>query len=53
MADLRADAGIGAALTIKKFGVLQTANPLTIRFDVPFFLIEYQQQIKIIFNIDL
>jgi len=38
MADLRADAGIGAALTIKKFGVLQTANPLTIRFDVPFFL---------------
>jgi hypothetical protein len=38
MADLRADAGIGAALTIKKFGILQTVNPLTIRFDVPFFL---------------
>ncbi len=38
MADLRADAGVGAALTIKKFGVLQTVNPLTIRFDVPFFL---------------
>ena len=38
IADLRADAGVGAALTIKKFGVLQTVDPLTIRFDVPFFL---------------
>jgi hypothetical protein len=38
MADLRADAGLGATLTIKKFGVLQTVNPLTIRFDMPFFL---------------
>ncbi|MBN8696440.1 MAG: M1 family metallopeptidase [Bacteroidetes bacterium] len=38
IADLRADAGVGAVLTIKKFGVLQTVDPLTIRFDVPFFL---------------
>ena len=38
MTDLRIDAGVGIALTIKKFGVLQTVNPLTIRFDMPFFL---------------
>lgn len=38
MSDLRADAGLGVAFTIKKFGVLQTVNPLTIRFDFPFFL---------------
>lgn len=38
MSDVRVDAGIGAAFTIKKFGVLQTVNPLTIRFDFPFFL---------------
>lgn len=38
MADLRIDAGLGTALTIKKFGPLQTVNPLTIRFDMPFFL---------------
>ncbi len=38
MADLRADAGLGVALTIKKFGALQTVNPLTIRFDMPLFL---------------
>lgn len=38
MSDLRADAGVGSALTIKKFGVLQGVNPLTIRFDMPFFL---------------
>lgn len=37
-ADVRADAGIGAALTIKRWGVLQTVNPLTLRFDMPFFL---------------
>jgi len=36
--DLRADAGIGAALTIKKFGPLQKINPLILRFDVPLFL---------------
>ncbi|HET6244026.1 MAG: M1 family metallopeptidase [Bacteroidetes bacterium] len=35
---LRADAGIGTALTIKKWGPLQMVNPLTIRFDVPFFI---------------
>lgn len=38
MTDLRADAGLGVALTIKRFGVLQTVNPLTLRFDMPFFL---------------
>jgi hypothetical protein len=38
MGDIRADAGVGIALTIKRFGVLQTVNPLTIRFDMPFFL---------------
>jgi hypothetical protein len=38
MSDVRIDAGLGLALTIKKFGVLQTVNPLTIRFDMPFFL---------------
>ncbi len=38
MTDLRADAGLGMALTIKKFGILQTVDPLTIRFDMPFFL---------------
>ncbi len=38
ISDVRADAGLGVALTIKKFGVLQTVNPLTIRFDMPFFL---------------
>ncbi len=38
MTDVRVDAGLGIALTIKKFGVLQTVNPLTIRFDMPFFL---------------
>jgi len=38
MADFRADAGIGTALTIKKFGVLQTVEPITIRFDMPLFL---------------
>lgn len=34
----RADAGVGTALTIKRWGPLQTVNPLTIRFDVPLFL---------------
>lgn len=32
---LYANAGLGAAITIKKFGQLQTVKPLTIRFDVP------------------
>lgn len=38
LADFRADAGVGTALTIKKWGALQTVHPLTIRFDMPFFL---------------
>lgn len=38
MGSLHADAGLGATLTIKKFGVLQTVDPLTIRFDMPFLL---------------
>jgi aminopeptidase N len=38
MSDFRADAGVGVALTIKKWGVLQTVDPLTIRFDMPLFL---------------
>lgn len=36
--DLRADAGVGTTLTIKKWGFLQTAKPLTVRFDMPLFL---------------
>jgi hypothetical protein len=35
---LRSDAGIGFALTIKKWLWLETANPLTIRCDFPLFL---------------
>ncbi|HKR03576.1 MAG TPA: M1 family metallopeptidase [Bacteroidia bacterium] len=35
---LRADAGIGTALTIKKFGPLEMVNPFTIRFDMPLIL---------------
>jgi hypothetical protein len=38
VAKLRADAGLGAAFTIKKWGVLQNIRPLTIRFDMPFLL---------------
>ena len=38
LADFRADAGVGAALTIKKWGPLQTVHLLTIRFDMPLFL---------------
>lgn len=34
----RADAGLGASLTIKKWGMLDKAKPLTIRFDMPLFL---------------
>ncbi len=37
-ATLRADAGLGTALTIKKFGPLQKVKPLTLRFDMPFFV---------------
>lgn len=35
---LRADAGLGAALTIKRFGNLYNIKPLTIRFDMPLYL---------------
>ena len=35
---IMADAGIGCALTIKKWWKLQTAKPLTIRFDAPLFI---------------
>lgn len=35
---IRADAGIGFAFTIKKFGPLQTVNPLTVRLDFPLYL---------------
>jgi aminopeptidase N len=38
ISDVRVDAGLGAALTIRKWGPLQTVNPLTIRFDFPVFL---------------
>lgn len=38
LADPRADAGAGAALTIKKFGPLTDIKPLTIRFDMPLIL---------------
>lgn len=38
MSDMRVDAGVGTTLTIKKFGVLQMVDPLTIRFDMPLFL---------------
>ncbi|MBP7478006.1 MAG: hypothetical protein KA797_05735, partial [Chitinophagales bacterium] len=34
------DAGLGAALTFKKFWVLQNIKPLTIRVDFPFLLSE-------------
>ena len=34
----RADAGLGATLTIKKWGMLETTKPLTLRFDMPLFL---------------
>lgn len=38
LADFRADAGLGTAITIKKWGPLQTVDPLTIRFDMPMLL---------------
>ena len=37
-ADIRMDAGVGLALTIKKWWVLEDIKPLTIRFDMPLFL---------------
>lgn len=35
---VRADAGLGVAMTIKKWGIFDKAKPLTVRFDMPFFL---------------
>lgn len=36
--DIRIDAGVGFALTVKKFGPLDKARPLTVRFDMPWLL---------------
>lgn len=36
--DLRVDAGLGMALTIKRWGKFSKAKPLTVRVDVPAFL---------------
>ena len=36
--DLRIDAGLGAAFTIKSWGVFEKAKPLTIRVDLPLLL---------------
>jgi len=38
ISSLHADAGIGAAFTIKNWGVFEKAKPLTIRIDLPLFL---------------
>lgn len=38
ISDIRVDAGLGAALTIRKWGPFEQAKPLTIRFDMPLFL---------------
>jgi hypothetical protein len=38
LADIHADAGIGFAATIKKFGPLQTVKPFTLRIDFPLLL---------------
>ncbi len=40
LSSIRADAGVGVALTIARWGPLQTVKPLTIRFDMPLFLNE-------------
>ena len=34
--DIRLDAGLGLAFTIKRWGVFEKAQPLTLRFDMPF-----------------
>jgi aminopeptidase N len=39
--DVRTDAGVGVALTIRKWGALQMVKPLTVRVDFPFFLNKY------------
>ena len=38
LSGIRADAGIGTVLTIKKWGPLQAVDPFSIRFDMPLFL---------------
>jgi hypothetical protein len=38
LADIRADAGVGAALTINYWGPFEKVKPLTIRFDMPLLL---------------
>lgn len=38
MSDLMADAGVGTTLSIVRWGQLYGIKPLTIRFDVPFFV---------------
>jgi aminopeptidase N len=38
MADVRIDAGLGFALSIKNWGPFDRVKPFTIRFDMPFFL---------------
>ncbi|HXB11944.1 MAG TPA: hypothetical protein VNZ45_08170, partial [Bacteroidia bacterium] len=40
LSSIRADAGVGVALTIQRWGPLQTVKPLTIRLDMPLFLNE-------------
>ncbi len=36
--DLRIDAGLGVALTVKRWAIFPKAKPLTVRFDMPLFL---------------
>jgi aminopeptidase N len=38
VSDFRMDAGLGFAATIKRWGIFDKAQPLTIRFDIPFFI---------------
>lgn len=38
MSDVMADAGIGTTLSIVRWGKLYNIKPLTIRFDIPFFV---------------
>ena len=38
MSGLIADAGVGVAVSIQKWGPLYGLKPLTIRFDMPFFV---------------
>jgi aminopeptidase N len=38
MSDLIVDAGVGVAVSIQKWGPLYGVKPLTIRFDMPFFI---------------